>query len=371
MNIEVKRKQGNGFVSFNMYTHRYFFENLDDKEIKKIYKNGFDLPLRIQWRITKLCNLNCKHCYLNNKNIDKEELSKKELIRIANKIIKNKIFEVLITGGEPTVKEGIDRVLEILCKKCVVTVFTNAYDKKELTKLISLFKKYKRNLRINVSLDGNKQIHDFIRGKGTFDKTIENIKDLVENGIEVIINTVLTKQFIPYLEEYINFIKKINVKSIQFSKFYPLGEGKNFAESMPTSEEFKKVTIKLMKISKEINKPNIIFDHTFCFLLGEKRLKVDHRKCSGGFSKMIIESNGDVYPCQLLPLSKFKIGNILKDDIKKIWDSKNRKKFVIDFFPDECKKCSESEYCSCGCKASSYSIHKIFKYKDPYCFNEK
>ncbi len=368
---EIKRKQGEGYITFNRDTRRYYFENLKDDEIRKIYENGFDSPLRAQWRLTKLCNLNCKHCYLNNKNILKEELSKRELIKIAKKLIKNNIFEVLITGGEPTIKEGIKEVLEILCKNCEVTFFTNCYNKGAIDKILSILKKYRDHIKIRVSLDGPEKIHDSIRGKGSFNKTLINIKDLMNNGLDISINLVVIREVIPFIEEFINIAKINGMPSIQFSKFYPLGEGENLIKSMPSPKEFKEITKKLLKISKEIKNPKISFDHTFCFLLGEKSKEIDHRKCSGGFSKIVIESNGDVYPCQLLPLPEFKMGNILNDSLDDLWISEERKRFVQDFFPEKCQTCNQNKYCSCGCKASSYSIHKVFKYKDPYCFHGK
>ncbi|NMB66512.1 radical SAM protein [Candidatus Woesearchaeota archaeon] len=368
---EIRRKEKNGFILFDKKNRRYFFENLDQKEIDTIYEKGFELPLRIQWRITKKCNLNCKHCYLNKKNLEKEELSKEELITISKLIVKNKIFEVLVTGGEPTIKEGIKEIIPILCENCNVTLFTNVYNSKKVKELLPLFKKYRKTLKLNVSLDGPKKIHDFIRKEGSFEKTTQNIKRLTDNKIDITINTTLTKQFLPYLEEYIEILKKTKVKALQFSKFYPLGEGENFIDSMLSPLEFKEVTKKLISLSKKIKTPEIVFDHTFCFLLGEKKQEIITRKCSGGFSKMIIESNGDVYPCQLLPFKKFKMGNILKDNLKDIWNSKNKYKFIKDFLPEECKSCNKKEHCLGGCKASSYSIHKTFKHKDPYCFYER
>jgi radical SAM protein with 4Fe4S-binding SPASM domain len=371
MKYNSKRKEKGGFISFNCKTKRYFFEGLSSKEIKTIYENGFDIPLRIQWRITKLCNLNCKHCYLNKRNIYQEELSKRELIKIAKLIVKHDIFEVLVTGGEPTIKEGLKEVLSILCKKCNVTLFTNVYDSEKIRELLPLFKKYKKSLKLNVSLYGTKEIHDFVRQEGSFERALHNIKELTKNGIDVTINTVLTKQFIPKLEEYIKNLEDSGVKALQFSKFYPLGEGKHFIQSMPSLLEFKNVTKRLIFLSKQVRRFEIVFDHTFCFLLGENKQKVINRKCSGGFSKMVIESNGDVYPCQLLPLKKFNMGNILKDDFLEVWNSKNKKRFIKDFFPEECKMCNQKENCLGGCKAASYSIHKTFKHKDPYCFYEK
>lgn len=366
---EIKRKLGNGFLIFNKNNSRYFFENVSNEDIKKIYKNGFDSPIRIQWRITQKCNLNCKHCYLDEKNNKSKELSKKQIIEAAKKIVDAKVFEILITGGEPTIKEGIIEVLDILGKHCSIIIFTNALDDIALKKILPTIIKYKENISINVSLDGPVNIHESIRGIGTYKKTINNINLLINKGIEVNTNTVLTTSFIPHLEKFIEELRKIKLTSIKFSKFYPLGEGEKYKNLMPSPELFSNTSKKLLEIKKD--EPRITFDNNFCFLINNRKQPIDTRKCSGGISKLVIESNGNVFPCQLLPLRKFFMGNFTKDSVKKLWNNKNRKKFIKDFFPNECKKCEHNKYCNSGCKASSFSIHKDFKEKDPYCFYEK
>jgi radical SAM protein with 4Fe4S-binding SPASM domain len=371
MDSKIDREQSGGKISFNKYTRRYYFEGLSDKEIAKIYKKGFDLPLRVQWRITQLCNLKCKHCYLDKKNQKEKELKKEQLIKIAEEISSSRIFEVLITGGEPTVKEGLDEVVDILGKTCSIIIFTNALDRGSLKKLLPTLRKYKKNIAINVSLDGPKKIHDLIRGKGTYEKVASNIKLLTEEGFEVNTNTVLTTNVVPYLKDFVEEVKDLGMECIKFSKFYPLGEGKKYINLMPSSVEFRKIILGLLKLKRNPKCPRIAFDHNFCFLIDGSKREIDTRKCSGGLSKMVIEANGDVFSCQLLPFDEFKMGNIVSQSLPKIWDSKNRSKFITDFFPQECKVCKHNRHCNSGCKAASYSVHKTFKHKDPYCFYGK
>jgi MoaA/NifB/PqqE/SkfB family radical SAM enzyme len=159
---ELSRKEKSGSIVFDLVTRRYYFENISDEEIKQLSSGGFSKPLRVQWRITKKCNLRCKHCYLGDKENLDEELDKEDLLKIADKIINEKIFEVLITGGEPTLKEGFYELIEKLSSHCFITIFTNATWEKIPEKLMK-FIDDKKNLKFFISIEGPKDIHDKIR----------------------------------------------------------------------------------------------------------------------------------------------------------------------------------------------------------------
>ena len=352
----MRRKEKSGEIIFDLNTRRYYFENIPDEEINQIKKKGFSKPLRIQWRITKNCNLRCKHCYLCDKNNPEKELSAKNLKKIARKIIDEKIFEVLVTGGEPTIKEGFYEIMEILLSSCFVTIFTNAtWDRfpKDIEKLI---KSYSNRIKIYVSIDGQEKIHDAIRGKGKYQITLKNIKKLKRIGAEVVVNTVLTKKLIGKLESYLNIIEREGIEVLQLSKFYPMGEGELNKDLMPSPKEFQKAMTFLLNFSAKKNRMKIIFDNNFSFLITGNIPKKVSRKCSGGISKLVIETDGNCFPCQLLTFKEFKMGNFLNEDLDKIWNSEPKKKFIEDFFPKECQSCKHKSYCNSGCKAASYSI---------------
>lgn len=365
---ERKRKERSGEVVFDFDSRRYFFENISEEEVSLIKNEGFSKPLRIQWRITKNCNLKCKHCYLNDKNNPEKELSAEDLKKIARKIVDEEIFEVLVTGGEPTIKGGFSEIMNILLPSCFVTVFTNAAWPVFPENMEKLLKSYSKKIKICVSIDGPERIHNFIRGKGKHSLTMANIKKLKRLGAEVVVNTVLTRELIENLESYLDSMEKEGIEILQFSKFYPLGEGEKNSSLMPTPEEFKKAMKVLIDYTNK-KKMKLIFDNSFNFLItGKNKLKQVSRKCSGGISKLVIETGGDCFPCQLLTIEEFKMGNFLTDSLDKIWNSAPKKKFIEDFFPEECKSCEHKTYCTGGCKATSYSVSKTFKYKDPYCF---
>ena len=124
--------------------------------------------------IINVCNLQCTHCYwwLNRKNNEKDGLSSEEWRKIIrNTFKKQRIPIVTLVGGEPTLRPDL---IEVFCEEmprriCVVTNATYP------------LKRFKNLYFYWVSVDGTERIHDTIRGKGTYEKTKQNILDYI-NG---------------------------------------------------------------------------------------------------------------------------------------------------------------------------------------------
>ena len=121
--------------------------------------------------ITNVCNLHCTHCYwwLNRKEEESLNLVQWEKM-INEKFKKNHIFIVTLVGGEPLMRPEI---VQLFVKKfpkraCIVTNGTYPLP-------------YFKNLYFYwISIDGSKEIHDKIRGEGSWDKTRKNVIDYVK-----------------------------------------------------------------------------------------------------------------------------------------------------------------------------------------------
>ena len=122
--------------------------------------------------VNNVCNLHCSHCYwwLNRKN-DEQDLSIEDWKKIIKeKFKKQHIFVVTLVGGEPLLRPDIIKVFcdEMPRRVCVVTNGTFP-----LPRFEDLYFYW-------ISLDGTEEIHDSIRGKGSYSKTRENIIDYIE-----------------------------------------------------------------------------------------------------------------------------------------------------------------------------------------------
>ena len=166
----------------------------------------------VQWHITDICNLRCKHCYREEQQKD---LSLAENIKIFENFSRlpkklGKKIDISLTGGEALLYPYIKELAEYLRSNEVVDelhLMTNGtiYS----PEIVAFLHKY--NIpAIQISIDGNQESHDFIRGKGNFAKSIENIKRFIENGITIQVHLVLNKNNIKDVFSLIKLLDSIH-----------------------------------------------------------------------------------------------------------------------------------------------------------------
>ena len=295
--------------------------NMIDKDIE------FIEPLKVQWKITEECNLKCKHCYEGEKK--HMCLSKQDISKIFDVLINSQILSLTITGGEALLVDDLaHHVSKCLENGIAVNIFTNGLlldkfidrmAKKEVIDLLS----------IEVSIDGDEKEHDFIRGEGNFKKTLTNIKYALDNGYNIITNTVINKKnscsIIPMMKK----LNKLGVTTIQLSNLMMKGWAVDNKDSLYMSRK------EIQELYKKIE-DNINFDFYYADISNDAYLKKDGVpkrylgkntwKCCAGTARITIDFDGEVLLCPSLP--QYSIGNILKDDFYKIWNSPLRKAYI-------------------------------------------
>lgn len=194
--------------------------NKRDISINSISTDEKNIPV-LAIELINLCNYKCKHCYFYNENYRKINSIKKILsIDVIVKTIEILRFYGLqvvnILGGEPLLVgfEYFEKILKTIdCYSFIenINIYTNAslVD----SRYIKLFKKYKNKLAIKITLHSyNAMKNDNIAGfNGDFDKKIQLIKLLQENGISVSVNTVISKYNYEDDKKIKNLCEKLNV----------------------------------------------------------------------------------------------------------------------------------------------------------------
>jgi MoaA/NifB/PqqE/SkfB family radical SAM enzyme len=151
-------------------------------DLVKMYGNSSltKKPIRYTHEITRRCNLTCPNCYVYNFNPSYENMSRKNIF---NEVKKNelkyvdyiKIFEeeksqgsksIFLIGGEPTLRMDIIELAYNYFGRNV-TLITNG--------LIKIPKNLK--FPFAVSIDGGENVHDKIRGNGTWKCIFNNYSD--------------------------------------------------------------------------------------------------------------------------------------------------------------------------------------------------
>ncbi len=168
------------------------------------------------------CNLRCTYCMpaegilLSPKaNI----MTADEIYEIAKTFVNNGVDKIRLTGGEPLLRKDFPEIIaKLYSLKTEISITTNGI---LIDKHIAILKQYGVK-KINLSLDtlvASK--FQSITLRNQFEKVIDNLHLLLNNGFKIKINVVLIKGFND--NEIIDFIKLTEFLpvSIRFIEFMP------------------------------------------------------------------------------------------------------------------------------------------------------
>ena len=175
-----------------------FFLDLARAAKRVVIRNG--LPVQIIAYVTARCNLRCEHCFYKETldAPDSGELSLDAFERTARSV--GPVLWFSLGGGEPFVRKDLDKVIDVIQTHCRPKVFsfpTNGWytEKTYETSLRVLQRMQGGNLILFFSLDGPKDIHDEIRGAGSFDRvkaTMTRLRPLTKLYPNLYLNVITT-----------------------------------------------------------------------------------------------------------------------------------------------------------------------------------
>ena len=194
------------------------------------------LPEEIAFKLTNRCNLRCKHCYQWNEDGHHKNLDKIEQNRDLDFSIIEKVFaqtqeiksNVYLWGGEPLVYKDWNKLVDLLEKDPRWTsICTNGIG---IEKNLSSILRISEHFEILVAIEGFKDEHDFIRGKGNYEKAIEALDLLLEEKKvgnykgEIAVNFVITDKMVSRVYEILEFFEKKGIDTVYLSLLWYLSD---------------------------------------------------------------------------------------------------------------------------------------------------
>ena len=150
------------------------------------------IPASGTFELTSRCNFNCKMCYVHSAkcNLQKDELPAEWWIETGKKAAEQGMIFLLLTGGEPLLRDDFPYIYKELKKLgFVISINTNGYLLSG--KIAELFKEYPPN-RLNISLYGsNDDTYENLTGVRGFSTVVKNIENMCSMGIDVRLNCSL------------------------------------------------------------------------------------------------------------------------------------------------------------------------------------
>lgn len=302
-----------GYTTLAKYSKFMYSPHRMDLMISAMEKNGC-------WN----CNQRCLHCYAaNEKMANVEELKTEDWFKIIDKCYTARIPALTFTGGEPTKRNDLVALVNH-AKWFVTRLNTNG---------ILLTKELCKNL-YDASLDSvqitlysfDENIHNTLVGANHFKETVEGIKNALEAGLDVSINTPLCSLNKDYVNT-IKFAESLGVRYFSTSGLIPSGNAKNAISEVTKLNENE--IYKSLRLAYDYAKTkNLEIAFTSPGWIKDDLLLKMHMiipSCGACMSNMAIAPNGEVLPCQSW-LFEDGLGNILNKSFKNIWNSKKCKK---------------------------------------------
>lgn len=161
---------------------------------------GKRIPLFATLYITDLCNQRCTHCGIHTINKDIKSFSTEEWIKIIDDLSTMGTEWFRFLGGEPLLRKDLKQLIDYtsIKKGKIAEIITNGIGiEKKMDDL--------KNLQfVGISLEGNKENHERVRGPGSFEKAIRAIEACVGADKYVRVHMVLNKYNIQ--DENVNFM---------------------------------------------------------------------------------------------------------------------------------------------------------------------
>jgi len=343
-------------------------------------QSAFDLL--IQWHLTERCNLRCTHCYQNDKKT--VELTTAEIRATIGEISRtltswkesyNLKFSpsVNITGGEPFLRTDLFDILdEFHTIGFDVYVLTNGIliDKEKATRLLKAGVK-----GVQISIEGPEAVHDSIRGANSFTASFKGVKHLLDAGLQVTLNTTLSKLNADYFMDTIKIASDRGVQRLGFSRLVPSGRGSDLIREMLKTEAVMSLYDNIF-MPGSYNGMEIVTGDPVASQFRNKHVDTDLGNialggCAAGISGMTIMPDGTMLPCRRMPIP---LGNIKRDSFREVWavsdilnDLRDRSKYK-----GKCGSCNKWANCR-GCRAIAYACSKANGREDhlapdPQCF---
>jgi MoaA/NifB/PqqE/SkfB family radical SAM enzyme len=189
--------------------------------------------------LTRRCNLACVHCYTESSSALplRERMTFADWCRVMDDARAAGCRRVQFIGGEPTLDPDLGRLLEHASQAGFryPEVFTNATLIRE--DLVQIFRRLRVLVHFSIYSD-DPSVHDRITGQqGSFERTVEGIRRLVQARVRVAAGIILLPQNRDHLQRTKAFLKGLGVRAIYDDRVRGIGRGEVLVPSVRARDE--------------------------------------------------------------------------------------------------------------------------------------
>jgi len=352
-----------------------------------LLSNVRNLPFNLEFAVTNKCNLKCVQCsvwryYNEDPEKSREELTIEEIENIFSSY--NGFSVIGISGGEPFLREDLPDIVSIISqtqrKLRMLFITTNGQlpetTERKLQEILENRDGNGRRFRLVqlVSLDGPRDLHNYIRGNGeAYDRAIKTIKLLsklrsVYDTFDIGTVTVCSPFNINKFNEVISEIARLKNEHDLEPSFCVWFKGQLYKniKSQEDIEDFRRKLVDLILEIKGIVKKRksplsagrrVFYDLLNAWLKNPTKQVVP---CGAAKVRYLLDPYGNVYPCTIFNVT---IGNLRCYNyslIELLSNNSRRRKVRLLVKRESCPICCNT--CETIPAIMAYPLHALIKW---------
>ena len=342
------------------------------------------------------CNLTCEYCFYHDRPTDPYQGQPHR--RMEDDVLRSLIRQMMETagpeatfgwqGGEPTLA-GLDFFRQVVAYEQqygrsgqVVAngIQTNGWLIDD--RWAGLFRHY--NFLVGISLDGPAELHDHYRrtptGHGTHRRVMRAIETLRRHGVEFNILAVVNARTVAKPAEIYDYFLSHGFRYLQFIPCVEVDrDSGQVTDFSVRPERYARFLCELFDRWYNGGQPQVserTFDAVLMAYMGtDPQMCVLQPRCG---AYVVIEHNGDVYPCDFFVREDLKLGNILERPLTEIMADSRLQSFAsAKSGHPECARCKWEPVCHGGCQrmrglvGQGNNQYLCPAYKEFFAYSEK
>lgn len=323
-------------------------------------------PLEVHFSVTNACSLRCGHCYMDSGERDAGEMPAEDFRKAVDMLAGMGVFHMALGGGEALERpDFFELAAYVRASGIVPNLTTNGLlMTKESAAKCRIFG------QVNVSINGVDNINGAGQGPGALPERVRAVDLLLEAGVTVGLNCVVTRQNFDQLAGVLSFVGKRGLADVEFLRLKPSGRGKlNYFERRLTPEQNREFYPTIRRLSLQYEVPAKIdcsFVPMFCWHRPDKMMMEQFSVygCEAGNVLLGVRSDGRFAGCSFLSGEE----NIF--ELPKLWNGSEhlaRLRNWIDQAPEPCQSCDYLDICKGGCRAVAGFVAGDTFATDPEC----
>ncbi|MCD8510226.1 MAG: anaerobic sulfatase maturase [Bacillus sp. (in: Bacteria)] len=327
----------------------------------------------IMWKtVSDACNLACDYCYYKDCEGSMDNLERIEP-KLLEKFIKDYMAQTnggaVFTwqGGEPLLA-GLDffqNVVDLQGKYAPKNTIISNSIQTNGTLIDAHWAQFFRTYRfvVGISIDGPKEMHDKRRktgsGAGSFQQVMAGVEQLRRHHVPFTVLTVLHEGNITEPDRLMEFYEKNGFMDVQF---LPCMEFMSQEPGTPgkyaiTPRQYGDFLCRVFDRWYKDGSPTVNIRFFDNILRGYLRLEMESCTQREDCPKvLVLEQNGDAYPCDFYISEEYKLGNVGDDTLEEILHNPVYWEFLQlkGEMAEECKECDYLHLCHGGCPRNRY-----------------